>query len=70
MEGAVKGNNLKGVFILISDRTDINAKNIMYQTCHEKNFTPLHYASETDSDKIGELLISKGALIDVKDIIY
>ena len=33
-------------------------------------WTPLHYAAENDSFKIGELLISKGADINAIDIIY
>ena len=33
------------------------------------NKTPLHIAAEKDSDKMGELLISKGANINAKDII-
>ena len=32
--------------------------------------TPLHYAVENNSKDIGELLISKGADINAKDIIY
>ena len=32
--------------------------------------TPLHYAAKGDLVKIGELLISKGADINSKDIIY
>ena len=32
--------------------------------------TPLHFAAENDSIKIGELLISKGADINSKNIIY
>ena len=31
---------------------------------------PLHYAAENTSKEIVELLISKGANIDAKDIIY
>ena len=34
------------------------------------NKTPLHYAAEKDSNKIGEILISKGVDINSKDIIY
>ena len=32
--------------------------------------TPLHYAAEGNSITIGELLISKGANINAKNIIY
>ena len=35
-----------------------------------KNYTPLHKAAENNSKEIGELLISKGAYINAKDIIY
>ena len=37
---------------------------------NKNNETPLHYVAECDSIKIGELLISKGADINAKDIIY
>ena len=37
---------------------------------NKNNKTPLHIAAEKDSNKIGELLISKGVDINVKDIIY
>ena len=36
----------------------------------EKNYTPLHIAAINVCNKIGELLISKGADINAKDIIY
>ena len=36
---------------------------------NKNNETPLHYAALKDSNKIGELLISKGADINTKDII-
>ena len=32
--------------------------------------TPLHFAAENNSKKMGELLISKGVDINAKDIIY
>ena len=34
-----------------------------------KNKTPLHWAAKNNSKEIGELLISKGADINAKDII-
>ena len=34
------------------------------------NRTPLHIAAEYNSKEIGEILISKGADINVKNIIY
>ena len=37
---------------------------------NENNKTALHYAAEKNCVKIGELLISKGANINAKDIIY
>ena len=35
-----------------------------------KNKTPLHYATENNSKEIFEILISKGADINAKTIIY
>ena len=37
---------------------------------NKKNETPLHIAAENNSKAIGEILISKGADINAKDIIY
>ena len=37
---------------------------------NNNNWTPLHNAAEKDSNKIGELLISKGVDINAKNIIY
>ena len=37
---------------------------------NKNNKTPLHYAAESDSIKIGELLITVGADINAKDNIY
>ena len=72
--------------LLISKGADINAKNIVHQyinssfliimkqikerNLNKNNKTPLHYAAYNDSNKIGEILISKGADINAKDIIY
>ena len=36
----------------------------------EKNRTPLHIAAENNSKEMLEILISKGADINAKDIIY
>ena len=72
--------------ILISKGADINAKDIIHQNMNvllliinnqnkernlnKNNQTPLHHAAEKDSDKMGEILISKGADINAKDIIH
>ena len=45
-------------------------KQIKEKNLNKNNQTPLHIAMEKNLDKIGELLISKGADIDAKDIIY
>ena len=45
-------------------------KQIKERNLNLNNGTPLHYAAENDSNKIGELLISKGADINAKDTIY
>ena len=45
-------------------------KQIKERNLNKNNQTPLHIAAENDSIKIGELLISKGADINAKDIIY
>ena len=72
--------------LLILKGADINAKDIIYsniivlfiiiiiqikeRNLFTNNKTPLHIAAEKDSIKVGELLISKGADINAKDIIY
>ena len=45
-------------------------KQIKERNLNKNNKTPLHLAAERDSFKMGELLISKGADINAKDIIY
>ena len=45
-------------------------KQIKERNLNKNNWTPLHIALERRSDKIGEILISKGADINAKDIIY
>ena len=45
-------------------------KQIKERNLNKNNYTPLHWAAEKDSNKIGEILISKGADINAKDIIY
>ena len=37
---------------------------------NKKNKTPLYYTAEDNSKEIGKILISKGADINAKDIIY
>ena len=45
-------------------------KQIKERNLNKNNRTPLHIALENKLDKIGELLISKGADINAIDIIY
>ena len=45
-------------------------KQIKERKLYKNNKTPIHFATMNDSNKIGELLISKGADINAKDIIY
>ena len=45
-------------------------KQIRERNVNQHNWTPLHVAAKFDSIKIEELLISKGADINAKDIIY
>ena len=45
-------------------------KQIKEKNLNKNNWTPLHRAAENDSNKIGELLISKGADINAEAIIY
>ncbi len=43
---------------------------IKERNLNKNNWTPLHCAAEKDCIKMGELLISKGADINAKNIIY
>ena len=72
--------------LLISKGADINAKNVIRQyiissfsiimkqikgrNLNKNNYTPLHSAVHHYSVRMGELLISKGADINVKSIIH
>jgi len=72
--------------ILLSNGADINAKDIISSDTiilfwikitsnikmwlNHKNMTPLHLAAFHNSKEIGELLISKGADININDINY
>ena len=43
---------------------------IKERSLNKNNWTPLHIAAIKDSNKMGELLIWKGADINVKNILY
>ena len=45
-------------------------KHIKERNLNKKNETPLHFTAGNDSIRMGELLISKGADINAKDIIH
>ena len=45
-------------------------KQIKERNLNKNNRTSLHIAVENELNKIGEILISKGAAINAKDIIY
>ena len=45
-------------------------KQIKERNLNKNNKTPLYWAAKYDSINVGELLISKGADVNVKDIIY
>ena len=83
---ALENNSTETVELLISKGANINITYLCYiniivlflvksisnkwRKLNKKNKTPLHYAAEKNSKEIGELLISKGADINAKDIIY
>ena len=72
--------------LLISKGANINLGHIIYQKMIvflkkimvlynrfwklNYHYPPLHFAAENNSKEIGEILISKGADINAKDIIY
>ena len=59
-----KNNNIQGAELVIKKGCNIN-------TWDEYDFkAPIHYAAEFNSKEVGELLIAKGADVNVKEIIY
>ena len=59
---SAKSNNIKGVEFLMTKMVDINT--------HDKQLnSPLHYATNNNSKEMLEILLSKGADINVKAII-
>ena len=72
--------------LLIAKGADINAKDniegnmVLFflmktilnkeKQLNKKNETPLHYAADNNAKEIGEILISRGADLNAKDIIY
>ena len=83
---STRNSNIKGFELLINNGANINAKDLIYQTIgilylikiienkwrkyNNLNRTPLHYAIKNNSKEILEVLISKGADVNEKDIIY
>ena len=63
MKESIQYHNYE-VFDLINRLFDVNS------IIRKKNKAPLHYAVKYNSKEIGEILISKGAYINAKDIIY
>ena len=45
-------------------------KQIKEKNWNLNNRTPLHYAADNDFIQIGEFLISKGADVNAKDVLY
>ena len=59
-----QNNNIQGAELVIKKGCNI-------KTWDEYDFkAPIHYAAEFNSKEVGELLIAKGADVNVKDIIY
>ena len=63
---SIKSNNIKGFEMLIKNGAKINES--QDQMGYHK--TLLHIAARNNSKEIGEILISKGADINAKNIIY
>ena len=60
----IKFENYEGFDIIYQNLNNINA------TLNDKDKLPIHYAAKDNSKEIFELLLSKGANIHAKDIIY
>ena len=59
LHGAVASGNFEEVKRLITEGVDVNVKN-------ETNETPLHIAASRGSKDVAELLIAKGAIVNVR----
>ena len=83
---STKNSNFKGAELLMKKGANINATDIKFpnislsflikmiwkngKKLNKNNWTPLYFATWNNSKEIGEILISKGANVTVKDINY
>ena len=62
-------NNFEGVLLLLEIGVDVNSYNHNQKTI-KKDWSSLHYAAENGLLRMVDLLLSKGADINAKDIIF